>query len=450
MTDRQALLRSLDRLRDTLWRRRLLYWTIRAMWLALLVPTVVMAGYLWLGWHVPWQLWVTIMLLVAFVSAVWSIRPINLSKMTRRLDRVAGLQTQLVTALEVSYAADAPAYAENPVADQLVYDAVDASVDLRRQIKLLGRSFWLEMNMLIGIAALLGALLLLDAFGPNLPSAAPVDLPPPAEEPKAEEIITPDPVLMPPPQEMLQSMSQEQIQEALQELADALRDQGASRAVAEGIDRGDVEGAAEEMRRLADRLGELSEEARGGLGESLQEAADNIGGEAPPFTEPLQRGNSSLQNGDIPGAAQSLEDLAEVLDEIAESQTEPPPSEAEGEAENDSESDSGESQNDEQGGEQSGGGDGEGNEGNEGDQPLGEEEERLPIDGDPLELESEFDLEDRVLQPSELDAQTDGDERTSDSPFARQPLNASGDELGPDPLSYPWDKRDIIRQYFTP
>jgi hypothetical protein len=38
---------------------------------------------------------------------------------------------------------------------------------------------------------------------------------------------------------------------------------------------------------------------------------------------------------------------------------------------------------------------------------------------------------------------------TEDSPFARQSANSAGD-LGPDPLAYPWEKRDVIRRYFTP
>lgn len=446
------LIRALDRLRNSFWQRRVLHWTIRATWIALLVPTIVMAGYLWRGWNVPWQVWLSLTLFAGFASMLWSVRPINLQRMTRRLDRLMGLRSQLVTALEVSYSANTPNYAENPVTERLVQDAVSATVDIRRKVKLLGRSFWLELNMLFGIASVLGALLVLDALTPSLPNVSIIALPPLGTEPDAEQVIPPEPVLNPPLQEQLQNLSQQQIQAALQELADALRDQAASRAISEAIDQGNLGGAAEEMRRLADRLGELSPQAQQELGQSLQEAAGNIGDEAPPFTEPLQSGNQALQSGDLPGAAQALEDLAEVLDTIEGSGSpDEPQSESEGQSEQPGEGDS-EPSDSEEGGDQQGGGDGasDGEEGGEGDQPLAEEEERLPIDGQPLELESDLDLEDRVLQPSELDAQTDDDRRTSDSPFARQPLNAPGDDLGPDPLSYPWDKRDIIRQYFTP
>lgn len=450
------LVNALSRLRSTFWQRRLLHWTVRAAWIALLVPTVVMAGYIWWGWRVPWQLWLPLMLLVGLVSMLWSVRPINLQRMTRRLDRLMGLRSQLVTALEVSSATTGEDYTDNPVTERLIQDAVNVTTDIRDRVKLLGRSFWLEFNMLIGILAVLGALLVLDALSPSLPSASAMDLPPLGTEPDAEEVIPPDPVLNPPLQEQLQNLSQQQIEAALQALADALRDQGASRAISEALDQGDLGGAAEEMRRLADRLGELSPQAQQELGQSLQQAAESIGGEAPPFTQPLQTGNQALQSGNLPGATQALEDLAELLDTLEgsgspdEPQSEPgEPSEQPGE----NGSEPGDSEGEEEGGDQQGGGDGsgEGEDGGEGDQPLlEEEEERLPIDGEPLELESDLELEDRVLQPSELDAQTDDDRRTSDSPFARQPLNAPGDELGPDPLSYPWDKRDIIRRYFTP
>jgi hypothetical protein len=71
------------------------------------------------------------------------------------------------------------------------------------------------------------------------------------------------------------------------------------------------------------------------------------------------------------------------------------------------------------------------------------------VEGQPLELESDETLEDRVLQPAELDAAA-GNESTQDAPFARQPMSAANRDLGPDTLTYPWQKRDVIRRYFTP
>lgn len=435
-------IRTLKRLRAAFWRRRFLRGLVRALWLGLFVPTVVMAGYLWFGWRIPWYQWIAATFLLALVALIWSMRPIKLKKMTHRLDDLLGARARLVTAFEVSQVGST---ALNPVAEQLVRDAVNQSVAVRQHVRVLNRGFWLEIQTLIAVVAILGAMLVLDALTANLPQATPVELPPPLAEPRAEELIPPDARLMPPPFQP-PPMSAAQTQAALEALAEALRDQAISRGVAEAIDQGDLAAAAEGLRRLADQLGGLSEEARQELGQSLQEARDAIGGDAPGFSEPLQQGSDSLESGNLPAAGQALEELAQTLEGI---QMEPQPG-----ADNQSPSDQpgtqtqGEQQaeGDQANGE--GDGAGGGSQG-EGDQPSADAAERLPIDGQPLELESSTDLEDRVLQPSELDAGA-GQNRTSDSPFARQPLNAGGDDLGADPLTYPWEKRDVIKRYFTP
>lgn len=439
-------LRTLHRLRGAFWRRRVIYWWVRALWVALLVPTVVMGGYLLWGWQVHWLVWLSLMLLVGVASFLWAMRPIPLEKMARRLDDLLGMRAQLVTALEVSQDTANPANRpeNNPVTEQLVQDTVNVTVVMRRQVNTFGRSFWLEMQALIAVAALLGAMLLFDTLRPNIPQAPPADLPSAGQEPTADQVIPPDPNLQQQsPQQ--QELSDSQLRNILKILADALRDQAVTRAVAEAIDRDDLGGAADELRRLADRLEELSSNAHQELGNSLQEAADKIGGDAPDITDPLQRGKQALDINNMPGASRALDDLAEVLDNLNENSPQSSEAEAGNESEDAGESQEGEPQEAAQ--EEGGGGGGEGD-GGSSNQPLDEEEERLPIDGQPLELESE-EMEQRVLQASELDAEA-GEETTEASPFTRQPLNAAGDELGPDPLTYPWEKRDVIRQYFSP
>jgi hypothetical protein len=439
------LIRTLGRLQGVFWRRRLILGLVRALWAALLVPTLTLAGYLWGGWRIRWDIWVSITIVTGLLVLLWTLRPIKLKRMVHRLDKLLGLRAQLVTAFEASQLQPQP---DNPVVGQLLQNSVELSVKLRRQVNLLDRNLWLEMHTLIGIAAVLGALLIFDALTPRIPEANLVDLPPLGQEPEADEVAPPEPQLAPPLQEQLQSLSQAQLQAALEALAEALRDQAVTRAAAEALDRGDIGGAAQELRRLADQLGELSEEARQGVGEALQQAAENIGGGLPGLTQPLESGSSALEVDNLPGAGQALEELAEALETIGETMQEGQP-ESEGEASGGSqESDQAEAGGGDASGE--GGGDGAGDGlGGEGEEGLGEEEERLPIDGQPLEIESEEAIEDRVLQPAELDAQA-SEETTSDSPFARQGLNALGDDLGADPLTYPWEKRDIIRQYFTP
>ena len=440
-------IRTLKRLRAAFWRRRFFRGTIRAMWLALLVPVVVMGGYLWFGWQVSLYEWISVAVLIGIVTLIWSMRPISLKKMTYRLDSLLGTRAQLVTALEVSQSSGVST--SNPVSDRLLQNAVNISINLRQRVRLFHRGFWIEANALIAVAAILGAMFILDALSTNIPNATPIDMPPAGQEPGADDVLPPDAQLFPPPfQQPPQPITQQQLQSALDSLAEALRDQAVTRAAADALDAGDVPGAAEELRRVADQLDGLSEEARQELGESLQEAADEIGDSVPNLTEILEEGSDALGNEDVPGSSEALEALADELDAIDgamqenEGQPQPGSDEPGGAAEGEEESETEETEGEAGAGDGSGEGDGQ--------EGLGEEaEERLPIDGEPLELESDPELEDRVLQPSELDAET-GEDRTTDSPFARQPLNAAGDDLGADPLSYPWEKRDIVREYFTP
>ncbi len=416
MTTKQPslVLTKFDYLRSAFWRRRILRWIVRGAWLALLVPTVFMVGYLWRGWTVPWLVWLPLMFLVGVGSVIWSLRPIKIKQMTRRVDNILGRQAQLVTAYEVSYTTD-PAMVQdvNPVVEQLIQDSVNVAVDVRQQIKLVSRSFWVEVQTLLAIAAILGAMLVFNTLNLNLPETSPADLPPAGQEPSADDVIPPPQET--PPQE--EPQSPEQLLTALQILAEEFRDQAITRSIADAIDRGELSNAAAETRRLADQLSGLSEDTHQQLGDNMQEAADRIGDGVEELTDPLEKGNRSLDAKDLAGATESLEELAEYLDSLDEDMPEPPPQAEQQEQPQQEE--------------------------------PPEEEERLPIDGEDFELENESDLEEQVLQPSERD-DPPSEDAPLDNPFARQPLNPPADELGPDPLVYPWEKRDIIRNYFTP
>jgi hypothetical protein len=444
-------------LRSAFWRRRVVYWLVRSAWLALLIPTVFMAGYLWFGWQVDWRHWLYPMAAIVLLSTLWAMRPIGLKKMAFRLDERLALRSQLITAYEVSQAVSR---ADNLVAQRLIQDAVGIVVDARRYVRTFSRLFWLELQALIGVLVLMGAMLLLDALNPRLPQATAVALPPPLPEPRADEVVPPNPQLFPPPFAQPQpvqarNLTPEQLQAALEALADALRDQAITRAAADALDRGDLAGAAEALRRLADQLGDLSAEAQAGLGDSLQEAADRIGENAPGLTEPLQRGSQALTGENLQQAAQALEQLADALDSLQEPPQEsaqaPPPEPAPpGQPEPGSEPGQAEAEETQSPPAEQARPGGEG--ASDADAGAGSnrptEAERLAVEGQPLEIESDPELEERVLQLAELEATAAG-ESTADSPFARGSANPSAD-LGPDPLSYPWDKREIIRRYFTP
>jgi hypothetical protein len=173
----------------------------------------------------------------------------------------------------------------------------------------------------------------------------------------------------------------------------------------------------------------------------LAEAGAATGPDVPGLTGPLAAGSRALAQDDVPAAQEALEALAEALEALAQQP------QAAAQAPEEAQEPAAEPQpaSPEDGQAQAGAGAGEG-QGENGSQPG--EAERLAVEGEPLELESDPSLEDRVLQPAELGAEA-GDRTTQDSPFARGSANAAG-ELGPDPLTYPWDKREMIKRYFTP
>jgi hypothetical protein len=444
---RPPFLRAFGRLRTALWRRRVAHGLIRAAWLTLLVPTFYRAGHYWLGWTVPWRQWAAPTLLVGTLALVWSLRPIPLYKLAQRLDDRLALRNRMVTALEVKQAGED----ENPVVARLMGEAVTLAIGLRRRVSALNLGFWLELQTLIALCAIVGGILMLEALQPVIPDASVEALPQAWQEPTADELLPPNPRLFPPPfQTMVQpaTMDEGQMGESLEALADALRGQAVTRAIADAIDAGDLGQAAEELRRLGDRLGELSEEARQELAQALEEAAGGVGEDAPTLSEPLGAASDALESGDLSEASQALEQLAEALESLEEAPAQAAQAASEedvGAAEESSQEDA-TSSDSEAAGEGGGAGAGEGD-ASETEQPT--QAERLAVEGQPLELESDAESDAGVVQPGGPGDEPGG-ERAQVSPFARQATNQLGEDLGPDPLTYPWALRDVIRRYFTP
>ena len=108
---------------------------------------------------------------------------------------------------------------DNLVVHRLLHEGVNVVVNIRHEVRIFNRTFWLEMQALIGVLVLLGAMLLLDALNPRLPNATVVELPPPLPEPAADEVIPPNPQLFPPPfapEMQVQALSGEAVQQALE------------------------------------------------------------------------------------------------------------------------------------------------------------------------------------------------------------------------------------------
>ncbi len=233
------LQRSLQRLQGAFWRRRFIYWLLRAIWLTLLVPVVILAGYFLRGWSIDTRILMVGMLAVGGVVILWAVRPIGLSKMIQRLDQRLELQARLTTAFEVDQPKSADNIEGNQVVHRLLQEAVQIATNVRSQIGVLNRFFWLEIRTLLAVVALLAGLLMLNLLDPRLPNVAPQTLPETWQEPSAEQSASSSEAQLDQATPMEQATQQEsstqdtQIRSALEILADALRDQAASRPVAE-------------------------------------------------------------------------------------------------------------------------------------------------------------------------------------------------------------------------
>ncbi|HEU5104102.1 MAG TPA: hypothetical protein VFU22_34030, partial [Roseiflexaceae bacterium] len=251
---------------------------------------------------------------------------------------------------------------------------------------------------------------------------------------------------------------------SLQALADALRDQGATRPAAEALDRGDLAGAAQSLRELADQAGQLSQAARDQLAEALESAADQIAGNNPQLADQLDRSADGLREGGQP-AAEALDDLARAIEQLRTAPPEqsgqngqPTPGEQAGQ-----EGQPGQSGDGSQGGDQGQGqgqsdaqGEGQGQgqgsgagSGSGGEQRQAEPSDRLGVEGQPVPLESAGEGE---VPAQASEERPSGPARPGGNGGFTQGGASSGErvQVGADPLRVPIDERDVVQDYFQP
>lgn len=452
---RASLVQQLNRLASDRWSRRGLRIILRSAIIALALWCIGLALNIWLGWPLP-TMWLRILsLLVVGVGMVFLLRPrLTAWQAARRLDQRFHLDEQLYSALEVA---------------QRKHDADSIDARLIEQseqtVRLVGKHIaqrqtlpWNDIvTLLLMIPLTIGLFLIsgLSSFNLNaspepLPSLLAPDSPdtpasyqPPADpaqaDPEAEESAE---------NQTQQGQADPQI---LQALADALRDLGTTRSVTDALDRGDVPGAAQELRELADQIAQVSPRARGELADALREAAEEISDINDAFAQQAQRTAQNLERNDAT-AAQGLDDLARALEELQNAQ----PNQAASGGE--SEPQTGEGQNEGQGEqpseEQAGQGqnEGSGNGGGEGGQGSGQTEEnqntgRLNLPSKPLELESEQD-EPGDVRAESSEQMSSGTEVVGST--GRPSSRPGGDtvEAEPDPLRVPYDERHVVQDYF--
>ena len=298
-----------------------------------------------------------------------------------------------------------------------------------------------------------------------------------------------------------QAAASQEAQSGLDRLGEALDQGSATQAAGDSLRQGDTEDASQQLRELGEENDQLSDEAKRGLAEALERAADQTEGN-PTLREAEKRAAKALRNGDYRDIKDSLERLAEAMEQTAANvipqdqlaqgfptptagpdQSEASQGSQEGDAtnsENGGENSGGENSGGEQGSEgQQGGDSGQGSEGQqgegEGEQPGmggsqneggdGQSQSGAPgqgtrvggptddtqvnAPGNPFELEGRLDPNaNRSGDNDRPGLELEGGSGTSGGALPARPGSAS-DTPG-ESTSLPLERWDIIRRYFSP
>lgn len=427
-------------------RRRRFRLSLRAVWLALAVWCLgLLSGLFGLGVPPLALLGVTLATLLLGLGHTLFSSP-SLRVMARGLDVHYELAEQLVTADEVARRGP-----QTAVEARLLEDSDDLLQQMRRYFRAQPLVPWREIET--GVAVLLLAAGLTLAARPLLPTAsAPVALPelpaPVAPTETALEQPTEQPVSDEQPPELAPDA-----QAAADAIADALRDNGATRPAADALDGGDVDGAARELRELADQADQLSEGARRDLADSLRGAAEQLAGEQPQLAEDLRSQAEGIAEGGQP-AAEALEDLARTVEELGQTPGQAAEASPDGEqarAGEEQQPGADQGQQGEQGGEQAGqSGSGAGNQ--LGGEQRGAQGDGAQAEGDTLPLPQASDAAGPTTEATgpkgptiQLEAGGIGEAKNSGANQGDSPLEGEAD-----PNAIPSEYRDVVEEYFTP
>lgn len=319
----------------------------------------------------------------------------------RRLDRRFGLQEQLSTALELRGA-------QVGVAARLQEQAQESLQRVQRYFSRSRQPLWSEALMPVALLLMLAGLLMI--VTPPIPAVG--------EAEPLPDLLQPDSIATQPdsaPTESVLSPVAGSDLDVIAALADVLRDQALTRPAVEALDQGDIVGAADKLRELADQMGEISPAAREALAESLREAARAIDQTRPDLADQLRATADALQYGDNVAGATGMDALADAL----ERQPTAPVAGGGGEAGN-----------------------------TPGSQRREQSFNPSGVDGTPLELTT--DGSGQVPTTGTSAEQSTG---ASAGELVIRPgsVNAGGPvQTAADPLQIPTDVRDVVRNYFSP
>lgn len=464
------LVKRLQRLATERWARRALRTMLQSTSIALGVWCAGMGANLLWNWNIGVPELTALALAIVGVALLSLLRPpMRPAEAARRLDRRFHLNEQLATAVEM---VQGDSCSSSSMTARLLDRSTATVQQVHQYIRQCQAAPWTDLVTLAALLLVAGGLALMSGIGSlslnplaaSLPMLPQQGAPPPlpiedmAPLPGSDQVIPLEggEATLPfrpgnsagnqqsasaSPQQSAPSPADMQTLEAL---ANALRDVGATRPVAEALDRGDTDAAAQRLRELADQAGALSEEARRAISRALEEAARDIERRDPALAGQVRQSARDLKRQQ--SAAQGLEKLARAVDQMGDAATaNSTPSSNEPGNEGQASAPGGESgpPGAEGTSQQSASGSAAGN------NPSGEQRPiapagRLGVEGQPALLEAQGGGQstDATNNPN---ATLQGSVGTA---FGGRP--GSGGAIGADPLRIPLDERDVVQEYFQP
>src|SRR6266545_4619892 len=270
---KQPLFQHLNQLSTDRWARQGVRTLLRAATIGASIWCFGLGGHLLWGWPLRLDLLGALALAAIGVGVLLLLRPrLSPYETARRLDRRFHLDEQLATALESAATKQPP----GSIAARLVAQSGSTARLLNQSIARRQRPPWNEVLTLAALLPVALGLYILAGIGQaNLGGSA---LPlPPLTAPKDSAQQFPAQPRAPDQRSQLGVPGQ-----GAQAPGDAASQPGAAadpralRPAAEALDRGDLGGAAQQLRELADQAGQLSQSARNDLADSLRSAAEQI------------------------------------------------------------------------------------------------------------------------------------------------------------------------------
>jgi len=462
------LIEQLHRLATERWARRALRTVLQSVSVAIGVWCVGMGARLLWNLEIDVQTLTAVALAIVGIALITLLRPpMRPSDAARRLDRRFRLNEQLATAVEMLQSGRQL----SPMTVRLLDQSTRTVQQVQWYINQRQTAPWTDLVTLLALVLVAGGLSLLSGIGgialnpsaaslPALPQSGTLPLPFPADDgdpiagsdqfiplDPGEEMMpsqpgTADGDQQPAPAPAQTTQPSAADPRTLEALANALRDLGATRPVADALDRGDTAAATQRLRELADQAGTLSEEARQALERALQDAARSIERHDPALAGQVRQAARDIA--DQQSAAQGLEELAQAIDQSGQSSAASTPSSNEpGEGQANTPGSQAGQPGADSANQQGASGSAAGN------NPSGEQRPiapagRLGVEGQPVTIEA---------QGGGQSAGTTSDADTSLQSGAGTVSggeSGTGGAIGADPLRIPLDERDVVQEYFQP